>query len=439
MLPTNNSVTRAWIVTIMLALFMMLNFMDKAILGLVAKPLMTSLGLSPSEFGMIASSFFLLFSLSAIGFGFVANRVSSKKLLIICACIWGISQFPLAFTASVPLLFFSRILLGVGEGPAYPLALHACYKWFPNDRRNVPSAVIFQGVTVGLLVSGPVLTFVMVRWGWHAAFLALAIASLIWMILWAILGAEGSIATGTATASTDALQPKLSYWTLLTERTFLANLALYWTTYWIFSVMFTWIPSYLGNVMHYTPTETGWMFMLFTAFNIPIVFAGSWLSEKLLRKGMQSARARGWLTCTFVLIGGACLCGGAFFVQQPILKVVLLALGCNLPQITFVLSSTIVAEIIPDAQRSAMMSINSALATTGGLIAPALMGRFIQSAATPALGYDNGFVLAGILCVIVSLIGYFVINPEASKRRLAVRTKRAALSPHLQARLAEEV
>lgn len=426
---------RAWVVTLMLALFMVINFMDKAILGIVAKPLMTELHISPSGFGMIASSFFLLFSLSAIGFGFVANRVSSKALLLVCALIWGVSQFPLAFTASVPLLYFSRILLGAGEGPAYPLALHACYKWFPDDRRNLPSAVIFQGVTAGLLISGPLLTHVVVRWSWHAAFLTLGVASLVWMVLWMVLGGEGNVGstgegagakTGLKTGARSAAmagagQVRVPYHTLLTDRTFLANMALYWTTYWIFSVMFTWVPSYLGTVMHYDATATGWMFMLFTAFNIPIVLGGSWLSERLLKRGVASVRARGWLTCGFALAGGVLICLSVYGVQQPLAKVVLLALGCNLPQISFVLSSTIVAEIIPDSQRSAMMSINSALATTGGLVAPALMGRFIQAGTTAAAGYDTGFLVAGLLSVVASVVGFCLIHPEASKRRFAAR------------------
>lgn len=422
---TPNTKARAWIITLMLALFMVLNFMDKAILGIVAKPLMAELNLTPTQFGLIASSFFLLFSISAIGFGFIANHVSSKRLLIICAAIWGIAQFPLAFTASVPLLYFSRILLGAGEGPAYPLALHACYKWFPNDKRNLPSAIIFQGVTLGLLISGPILTYVLVRWSWHAAFLSLGIFSVVWMVLWALFGAEGSISSSDGKAH--GARPSLSYWTLITDRTFLANMLMYWTTYWIFSVMFTWVPSYLSTVMHYSPTDTGWMFMLFTAFNIPMVLGGSWLSEKLLKTGIRSVRARGWLTCTFVLLGGACILIAVFAVQQPVLKVILLAAGCNLPQITFVLSSTIVAEIIPDGQRSALLSINSALATTGGLIAPALMGKFIQSAATPALGFDNGFLVAGILSIVASVIGFCFINPEASKRRFAAREASAKM------------
>ncbi len=434
MLRTSGAGTRAWLITVMLALFMTLNFMDKAILGIVAKPLMAELSLSPAEFGMVASSFFLLFSLSAIGFGFFANHFSSKRLLLICALVWGFAQFPLAFSASVPLLYFSRILLGFGEGPAYPLALHACYKWFRDDRRNVPSAVIYQGVTAGLLLSGPVLTFVVVRWGWHAAFLAMGIGSLVWAVLWMIIGAEGSIATEpevTQHATSHAALPaeRVSYWILLSDPTFLANMLLYWTTYWIFSVMFTWTPSYLSTVMHYDPTSTGWMFMFFTAFGTPVVLGGSWLSERLLKRGVPSARARGGLACSFVLLGGATTLLAVYGVQQPLLKVILLALGCNLPQITFVLSSTIIAEIIPDSQRSAMMSISSALATTGGLVAPALMGRFIQGAATPALGYDHGFMVAGVLSIAASVIGYLLINPERSKRRFASRLRATAPAP----------
>ena len=40
--------THAWVITILLAVFMVINFMDKAILGIVAGPLMADLGLSPS-------------------------------------------------------------------------------------------------------------------------------------------------------------------------------------------------------------------------------------------------------------------------------------------------------------------------------------------------------------------------------------------------------
>ena len=408
---------RGWIVTILLALFMVINFMDKAILGIVAVPLMQELNIHPSEFGMIASSFFLFFSVSAIVFGFIANKTSTKWVLIVLAMIWGISQIPLAFVATVPLLYFSRILLGIGEGPAYPLALHACYSWFENEKRNLPSSIIFQGVTVGLLISGPILTYIMLNHSWHAAFMTLGIASVVWMALWFVFGGEGPFVARNETKAAGQSAARIAYKKIILDKTYLSNMLLYWVSYWIFAIMFTWIPSYLSKVMGYGSKEAGWMFMLFTGINIPLVFIGSWLSQKLLQRKMSSLIARGWVSCSFVLAGGLSILAAIFLVQDPMMKVILLALGFNLPQLTFVLSSTIVAEIVPVAQRSPAMSINSALATTGGLLAPALTGRLIQNAATQAQGYDQAFIVSAILALVVGGIGYFCIRPDSSKKR----------------------
>ena len=57
------------------------------------------------------------------------------------------------------------------------------------------------------------------------------------------------------------------------------------------------------------------------------------------------------------------------------------------------------------------------------------MGRFIQDAATPALGYDHGFMVAGVLSIAASVIGYVLINPERSKRRFASHLRTTAPAP----------
>jgi ACS family D-galactonate transporter-like MFS transporter len=62
----------------LLFVFMVVNFADKAALGLVAVPLMRDLHLTPDQFGLVAGSFFALFALSGIGFGFAANRSPSS-------------------------------------------------------------------------------------------------------------------------------------------------------------------------------------------------------------------------------------------------------------------------------------------------------------------------------------------------------------------------
>jgi len=65
----------AWLTVGLLFLFMVINFADKAVIGIAAVPLMDELHLSPREFGLLGSSFYLLFAVSAIVTGFIVNRV----------------------------------------------------------------------------------------------------------------------------------------------------------------------------------------------------------------------------------------------------------------------------------------------------------------------------------------------------------------------------
>ena len=64
----------AWKITFLLFLFMLVNFADKIVVGLAGVPIMTELKLEPEQFGLLGSSFFFLFSISAIVVGFIVNR-----------------------------------------------------------------------------------------------------------------------------------------------------------------------------------------------------------------------------------------------------------------------------------------------------------------------------------------------------------------------------
>src|ERR1700684_1101903 len=85
---------RRWVIVGSLFLFMLINFADKAVLGLVAIPMMQDMGLSHEQFGLVGSAFFLLFSLSGIVLGFIADRVSMKWLLAALALTWACAQLP---------------------------------------------------------------------------------------------------------------------------------------------------------------------------------------------------------------------------------------------------------------------------------------------------------------------------------------------------------
>jgi MFS transporter, ACS family, D-galactonate transporter len=157
-----NDRNRAWIVVVLLFIFMVINFADKAVIGIAAVPIMQELELGPRQFGLVGSSFFLLFAVSSVATGFLVNRVQTRWVMLAMGFIWALTQFPMIGSVGLETLVACRIALGAGEGPATPVALHSAYKWFPNELRTLPTAVIVQGGAIGVMVALPLLNWVIV-------------------------------------------------------------------------------------------------------------------------------------------------------------------------------------------------------------------------------------------------------------------------------------
>jgi MFS transporter, ACS family, D-galactonate transporter len=135
----------------------LINYADKTVVGLAAVPIMQELNLTPREFGLLGSSFFFLYPFSAILISFLANRILARWLLLGLVAFWSLLQFPMIGAVGFLTLAVCRILLGAGEGPAYPVTVHALYKWFPDAKRPLPTALVLQGAAIGVIIALPTL------------------------------------------------------------------------------------------------------------------------------------------------------------------------------------------------------------------------------------------------------------------------------------------
>src|SRR5947199_269740 len=198
----------AWKVTFLLFLFMLVNFADKIVVGLAGVPIMAELKLEPEQFGLLGSSFFFLFSISAIVVGFIVNRIDTRWVLLALAAVWALTQFPMVGEVSFTTLLICRVILGAGEGPAFSVAAHAIYKWFPDEKRTLPTAILSQGSAFGVILAVPALNWVIVHHSWHYAFGALGVVGLMWVAAWLVLGKEGPL---TQTVAMAAAEPRIPY------------------------------------------------------------------------------------------------------------------------------------------------------------------------------------------------------------------------------------
>ncbi len=405
----------AWRIVALLFCFMLINFADKAIIGLAAVPIMDELKLTPSEFGLVGSAFFLLFAISAVIVGFIANRVQSRWILLVMGLIWALTQFPMVGSVGIGTLVACRIVLGAGEGPAYPIALHAIYKWFPNEQRTLPTAIVAQGAGVGIMLALPLLNLIIVHYSWHLAFGALGIAGLLWTLAWARWGREGPL-THTASAA-NPTEGRIPYRRLLLNPTIIACWCAYFGAYWALSLSLSWQAAYFVHGLGFAQRAVGLLTALTSGLGVIIVIGLGWYSQRLMSRGISSRIARGCLAGACVAFGGILLIALPHISSIPG-KIAVGAFGMAFPSIIYVIAQAVISEITPIGQRGALLAISNAVGTTAGLIAPYVMGSLVETAATPLDGFNQGFVICGLIMLAGGVIGMMFIRPELEARRI---------------------
>jgi sugar phosphate permease len=142
----------------------------------------------------------------------------------------------------------------------------------------------------------------------------------------------------------------------------------------------------------------------------------------LLRHGASSRQARVQLVSVCLLAAGGLFAGLAFVPLTPVQKVVLYAMAGALPPIAIALAPAILTEMVPDRQRASMIAILTAVGNLAGAIAPAMMGRFVQTRGIHDVsGYEMGFAVGAVLLAFAALVALRWLHPERMRQTL-VRT-----------------
>ncbi|GAB4052607.1 MFS transporter [Catellatospora paridis] len=416
---------RAWIVTALLVTFMMINFADKSILGLAADPIRADLGLSATQFGTANSAFFLLFSIFGAVGGLLADRVRPRWLLLGMVLLWSVSQTPLALGAGVAMLFTSRIVLGAAEGPAFPIAQQTALSWFPNSRRNLPSALVTAGTTFGVVLAAPGLTWVITEHGWRSAFGVVAVAGVVWALVWAFAGKEGpyAVATGpdadvdaAAAAAYEPTPSNVGYRRILGTRSWIGVTAAYFATYWMVALTVAWLPSYLHDGLGYSKTASANLVAMLWAVNAVALLGQAGLTGWLLRRGVSSRWARARVGGITLLLSAAGCLALALGSGGP-LTVLLLVAGFGICGVMATIAVTTVAEIAPAARRGGALGIMNGVVTTAGLIAPILVGRLVDTQG--AAGYGNAVLISAAVLLLGGIAAVTLVDPARDRQRLA--------------------
>jgi MFS transporter, ACS family, aldohexuronate transporter len=242
-----------WVMIFMLLGLGVINFADKAVLGLAAVPIIHELHLSPAQYGLVSGSFFLLYALSSVVVTAWSDRIGTKRVLALLATSWAIVQVATVFVFSFLALLLTRIALGTGEGPSYGTSVSAATPWLPANRRAFGLGIVTFGSAIGPALFAPPLTFLIVVVGWRSAFALLGGIGLLWVILWLLVGREHP-AVGHMPQPETQEDHRRTRWSeirpVLFSRTFLFSTLAAFVSYWAVALYLSWNPVYLVSVRH---------------------------------------------------------------------------------------------------------------------------------------------------------------------------------------------
>jgi MFS family permease len=112
----------AWIVLGMLGFVYVLNFLDRQLLAILAKPIQDTLHISDHQLGLIGGLYFALFyCFIAIPVGWLADKTNRVKVLSLSCAIWSAATLGCGLATSYPQLVVARMTVGFGEAGGAPL------------------------------------------------------------------------------------------------------------------------------------------------------------------------------------------------------------------------------------------------------------------------------------------------------------------------------
>jgi MFS family permease len=331
--------------------------------------------------------------------------------------IWSLAQFPMLGSISFTTLVICRVILGAGEGPAFSVAAHAIYKWFPDEKRTLPTAILSQGSAFGVVLAVPALNWIIVNHSWHYAFGALGIVGLMWAAAWLVWGKEGPL---TQTAAMAAAEPRIPYFQLLTSRTFIGCCAATFGAYWALSLGLTWFTSFIITGLGFSQQQAGWISILPWVFGAEIVLLTGWVSQVMLTRGFTTRGARGVLG-SFPLIVGGLILAALPHIHGAGLQIALLVVGSGLCGSIYVVCPPMLGEFTPVSQRGAVIAIYGAIYTLAGIIAPSVMGGVIQHSGGLLEGYLTGFTINAVVMIVAGLAGLLLLWPNTERARLTAQ------------------
>lgn len=397
--------SRRWAVVALIFLGILISYVDRGNLSIVAVPLMKDLNFSTAQMGILMSSFFWTYAVFQVPAGFLIDRFGIRTAYFMALAAWSVACMATAWAGSFSQILILRLLLGMGEAVSPIASLSYIKQNFEEKRQGLPTAIYIAGLTAGPGVGAWLGSRLLDQFGWQQVFLFTGMAGLLWLGPWWLLAPK----TGGSVASAEPAV-KLPLTSVLTSPVVWALWAgvFFYSYFWYF--VLNWMPPYLVLTHGFTTREMGGTIARAMFAMAAVNLAGGSLADWLIRRKGASLFWRKVFVITGFLGASSLLLvlrahGGAEVI------IILVGAMCSLGIAAgnFWALSQMAA---PKALIGRILGLQNTIAQIAGILAPSVTGWLLG----PEKNFTVAIWIAGLSPLIAAACVAFVIRQHGIDR-----------------------
>lgn len=420
-----------WTILALLLLISIITYIDRVNISVTARQMIPALGLTNVQMGQIFSAFVLGYALFQIPGGRLGDRWGPRRVLTLAVVWWSLftamtALAPASFLAGVlgiwGSLMIVRFLIGVGEAAALPNFNRTVANWCGPQERGLGIAITISGIGIGSALTPPITAWIMVNYGWQAAFYWAGGLGVLIALLWFWLATdrpdehprvnagEAALIRGHAPVPSEPEAAAPVPWKAFARTSSVWWLVLSYTCFgYVAYVYLSWFYLYLVEVRNFSVLR-GAVFAAspFIAMTVlcPI---GGWVTDRL-SEGFGVNKGRPWVGAGGMALAAVSIVAGAA-IEHPFIALAFLSLGAGWLYFTIgaFWSSTVDLSKAHAGTMSGMMNTGANL---GGTLSPTL---------TPWIANEFGWTVALGVAAVMAFIGavcWLGIRPADGLTRL---------------------
>nr|WP_242585560.1 MFS transporter [Enterococcus sp. DIV0242_7C1] len=370
-------------------------YVDKMTIGMSLVTIATDLGFDPQQKGLILSAFFLGYTIFQIPFGYLSNKIGTRKMMITSVFLVGIFLCLFGFGFSLLYLIMVRFMTGAVAHSGYPSSVSTFISQeLPLEKRGPAQSTMIASSGFASIIGPLLIAPLLVMVGWHKTYYLLGVAvMLIAVMMYFVIpkefgGVKEQLQNKQSISFKEVLKDR-NVWVMIFAAFFI-NAAVYGLN--------GWMATYLVEAHGLALTQTAYVSAVIGLFTMVAAMAGGVMVNKYFM-GKEK----------YVILV-ATISGGVFsifvsLVSSFIASMLFLALAVAAASLAFATLMSIPLKIFPSEEVSAKYATINAVGVSGGFVAPTIIGALIQLSQgnffSSFIFIAVSFVVSGIITLMV--------------------------------------